>query len=135
MSESIGVYVKDSIITKGLTTAAAARKLGIGRQALHTFLSGKSRLSAEMAANLEREFGADAAALLKMQSDLDEKEALASATQQNASGYLKIAAAEIEQWTDAQRISSRSILPVLVRRLIHATTEGVTELDFHGHES
>lgn len=134
MSESIGAYVKSSIITNGLTTAAAARKLGIGRQALHTFLSGKSRLSAEMAANLEREFGADAAALLKMQSDLDEKEALAGATRQNASGYLKITAAEIEQWTDAQRISSRSILPVLVRRLIHTTTDGLTELDFHGHE-
>lgn len=134
MTDAVGTYVKSTIIPSGMATAAAARKLGIGRQALHTFLSGKSRLSAEMAANLERVFGADAALLLKMQAQLDEQDVLKSTALQNASGYLKITASEIERWTEEQAISSRSILPVLIRRLIHATTQGLSELDFHGHE-
>lgn len=134
MSEQIGALIKRTIIPSGMTTAAAARKLGVGRQALHTLLSGKSRLSAEMAASLEREFGADAAALLKIQAEADEKDVLANTARQNASGYLKITSSEIEDWTDSQRISSRSTLPVLVRRLIHATTSSLSELDFHGDE-
>ena len=134
MTDHIGDYVKKTIIPAGMTTAAAARELGVGRQALHTFISGKSRLSAEMAANLERAFGADAAALLKIQAEVDEKDALTTAALQNASGYLKITAANVENWTESHRISSRSVLPILVRRLIHATTDRLNELDIHGHE-
>lgn len=134
MASTIGDFVRTRVIPAGITTAEAARQLGIGRQALHTFLSGRSRLSSEMAASLERVFDANAAALLKMQVDTDEKETLTTAAQRNASNYLKITSADVESWTETYRITSRSALPVLLRRLIHSTADGLSELDFHGHE-
>jgi len=117
-----------------MSVSEAARRLEVGRPALSNLLNGKATLSRTMARKLERTFGADAAELLRMQADADEQSEQTARTRINASGYLNINASDIENWADARQISSRSVLPVLVRRLIHTTTDGVTELDFHGNE-
>lgn len=131
---TVGAFVKAEILPKDMSVAAAARALGIGRQALHAFLSGKSKLSTGMAAKLGTAFGADPVELLKQQADLDARDDAEEKVTKNASDYLQITADQIEQWAIAKRISARASLPVLVRRLIHATTSDLTELDFPGDE-
>lgn len=131
---SVGQHVKSSIIPKGMTIVETARRLGVGRQALHTFLAGRARLSGDMASKLEAVFGADAAELLQMQREIDTAAEARLAVTKQAAGYLKIGCGDIENWAVSHRISSRSSLPVLVRRLISATALGISELDFHGDE-
>lgn len=131
---SVGEYVKVEVIPAGLPVAEAARRMGITRQTLHTFLAGRARLSAEMAANLERAFDVPAAELLSKQGALDQVADAIRAAAKNSAGYLTIGATDIENWCVAKRVSSRATLPLLVRRLAFATTSGLTELDFHGEE-
>lgn len=134
MRLTVGEYVRANLIPRQMPITEAARRLGVGRQALHSLLAGKARLSGEMAAKLEAAFGGDAAELLRMQQALDgEGHAIVKAKRQSA-GYLRITAADVESWAVTRRISSRSTLPVLIRRLIHATTHEIMELDFHGDE-
>ena len=130
----VGAYVKAKVIPAGTSVAAAARSLGIARQTLHTFLTGKAKLSAEMANKLEKTFGASSANLLALQAQIDASEEAKRQTIKNSAGYLTIGAAEIENWSLAKRISSRAALPLLIRRLAYATTHDLAELDFHGEE-
>lgn len=131
---SIGPYIRQEIIPASISVSEAARLLKVGRPALSNLVNGKASLSKAMAFKLQRTFEADAAELLRMQTELEEKAATRKKAKSGASGYLQITASDIENWADTKRISSRSTLPVLVRRLIHATTNGLSELDFHGDE-
>ncbi|MGB3806567.1 MAG: hypothetical protein WA936_05150 [Erythrobacter sp.] len=131
---SIGPYIRQEIIPASISVSEAARLLKVGRPALSNLLNGKASLSKAMAFKLQRTFEADAAELLRMQAELEEKAATRKKAKSGASGYLQITASDIENWADTKRVSSRSTLPVLVRRLIHATTDGLSELDFHGDE-
>ncbi|WP_143738512.1 HigA family addiction module antitoxin [Erythrobacter colymbi] len=131
---SVGAYVKAEVIPAGMAVAEAARRLGVARQTLHSFLTGKAKLSAEMAARLERCFETTSAALLALQMQIDEAAERARQTSKNSAGYLTIGAGEIENWSLTKRVSSRAALPLLVRRLVFATTPDLTELDFHGEE-
>ena len=131
---SIGPYIRQHIIPDSMTVSEAARRLGVGRPALSNLLNGKAKLSQTMARKLQRTFGTDALELLRRQATAEERSEQAAHTRANASGYLQINASDIENWVAERQISSRSVLPVLVRRLIHATTDSLMELDFHGDE-
>lgn len=131
---SVGAYIKAEVIPAGMAVAEAARRLGIARQTLHTFLAGKARLSADMAARLERSFETTSAKLLALQAQIDGSTEVARQTAKNSAGYLTIGATEIENWSLAKRVSSRATLPLLIRRLAFATTPDLTGLDFHGEE-
>ncbi|WP_292962363.1 helix-turn-helix transcriptional regulator [Novosphingobium sp. UBA1939] len=117
-----------------MAVAEAARRLGIARQTLHTFLTGKAKLSADMAARLERCFETTSAELLALQAQIDGSTEVARQAAKNSAGYLTIGATDIESWSLAKRVSSRAALPLLIRRLAFATTPDLTGLDFHGEE-
>src|SRR5258707_3022530 len=59
-----GIYIKDHVIPPKMAVKEAAKLLGVGRPALSNLLNGNADLSSEMAARLEKVFGADAQKLL-----------------------------------------------------------------------
>lgn len=134
---SIGPYIRDKVLPSGLTVSAAARKLGIGRVALSNLLNGNAKLSRDLALKLERVFGADANALIRRQAELEEREREQThdtrTARQLAAGYLKITSTDITSW--AATIAARTVLPVLVRRLVHADTDASATVDFPGYDA
>jgi antitoxin HigA-1 len=63
-----GPWLRSEIVEPhGLTVTAAARKLGVTRQAMSNLLTGSAGLSAEMAIRFETAFGLKAETLLRMQ--------------------------------------------------------------------
>ena len=121
-----------------MTVTEAARKLGVGRPALSTLLNGRAALSQNMALRLEATFGADRARLLELQAagDRDRRsvEERASAVGTYAPSFLTIKARQIEEWA-AGNIAARDRLPVLLRRLIHATGRELRHVDFPGYDN
>ncbi len=57
----------DCLEPLGLTVTAAARVLGVTRQALNNVVNGKSGISADMAIRLDKAFGGGAATWLALQ--------------------------------------------------------------------
>ena len=121
-----------------MTVTEAARRLGVGRPALSNLLNGRAALSQEMALRLEGTFGADRARLLELQaaSDRDRRsvEDRAVAVGTYAPGFLTIKARQIVDWA-AGNIRAREQLPVLLRRLIHATGRELRHVDFPGYDN
>ncbi|MYN64016.1 MAG: helix-turn-helix domain-containing protein [Acidobacteria bacterium] len=121
-----------------MTVTEAARRLGVGRPALSNLLNGRAALSQEMALRLEGTFGADRARLLALQaaSDRDRRsvEDRAVAVGTYAPSFLTIKAREIVDWA-AGNIRAREHLPVLLRRLIHATGRELRHVDFPGYDN
>src|SRR4051812_40845185 len=67
-----GRFVRIKIIeAKGLSVKDAASALGVHRVALSRLLNEQAALSPEMAARLEKAFGADMVGLMRMQSEYD----------------------------------------------------------------
>jgi addiction module HigA family antidote len=66
----------DCLAPLGLTVTAAARVLGVSRQALNNVLNGRAGLSPEMAIRLEKAFGGTADAWLRMQMNYELARAL-----------------------------------------------------------
>ena len=130
-----GSYVRQSVLPQGMSVTEAARRLGIGRPALSNFLNGNARLSPNMATRLERVFGANAEELHDLQARFDRQESLKAQSLAVPAPYtppvLTIKALEISRWADD--IRARDELPVLVRRLVHATNRNLTEVDFPGY--
>ena len=62
---------EDVVKALGLTTAEAARALGVSRSNLALLLGGRIDLSPEMALKLEVAFGLEAEMLMAMQTDHD----------------------------------------------------------------
>ena len=117
---------------------AAADLLGIGRPALSNFLNGNADLSPEMASRLEKAFGADRQELLQMQADFDAYRTR-TRDQELAVGayvpsFLKITARDIEQWVEGN-LEPRSLLSVLLRKLIHSTGQQLSHVDFPGYDA
>ena len=81
----------DCIQPLGLTISAAAKELGVTRQALNNVVNGKSAISPEMAIRLSMGFGGSPDVWLTMQAQYDLAQAM-----QNADRI------------DVQRIRSRS---------------------------
>ena len=121
-----------------MTVTEAARRLGVGRPALSNLLNGRAALSQEMALRLEGTFGADRARLLELQvaSDRDRRSVQdrAVAVGTYAPSFLTIKARRIADWA-ATNIQAREHLPVLMRRLVHATGRELRHVDFPGYDN
>src|SRR3984893_9313229 len=67
-----GLHVRhDYLAPLGLSVTAAAKALGVTRQALNNLVNGKSGISPEMAVRLSKAFGGSPAVWLKMQMGYD----------------------------------------------------------------
>jgi len=67
-----GAVVRTEIIeAHNLTVTAAAKVLGVSRQALSSLLNGQADLSGEMALRIEKAFGPKMETLMGMQSAYD----------------------------------------------------------------
>lgn len=64
----IGAFVREIIEGHDLNVSAAARLLGVTRQALSTLMNCNGGLSSEMALRLEKAFGVKMDTLLRMQT-------------------------------------------------------------------
>ena len=121
-----------------MTVTEAARRLGVGRPALSNLLNGRAALSQDMTLRLEGTFGADRARLLELQaaSDRDRRgvEDRAVAVGTYAPDFLTIKARQIADWA-AGNIEARDRLPVLLRRLVHATGRELRHVDFPGYDN
>lgn len=115
----------------------AARILGVGRPALSNLLNAKADLSTEMAARLEKAFGVSQQKLLQMQADFDQHQQRSRvqtlAVRAYVPSFLKITARDIEQWADGN-LEARSLLPVLLRKLVHSTGLELSLVDFPGYD-
>lgn len=66
-----GEIIQSELAELGVPVAAAARALGVTRQQLYNVISGKSRVTAEMAMRLEKGLGSTAAFWLRLQANYD----------------------------------------------------------------
>jgi addiction module HigA family antidote len=134
----LGDYIRRNILPPGLPVTQAAERLGISRPALSNFLNGKAALSADMAARLERAFGADGRKLLEFQEQVDRPARdisdRALAVRRYVPNFLVVKAAQIDQWPDSN-LDARQHLPVLLRRLVHSTGEELRQVDFAGYDN
>ena len=137
MANEIGHFIRQKVIPGGMSVTEAARRLHVGRPALSNLLNGRAALSPSMALRLEKTFGADRKRLLDLQAASerdrrrDEDRAVAVGTY--VPDFLSIRARQIAEW--AGRIDSRQRLPVLLRRLIHATGRELRHVDFPGFDN
>ena len=132
-----GKFVRAKVIPKGMTVTEAAKILGIGRPALSNFLNGNAALSPEMAARLQKAFGADADKLVSRQAAYDSQRrssdrAVMATTRAFVPPFLMVRANDIEEW--ANRHEARAELAVLLRTLVHSTCGGLKLVDFPGYD-
>ena len=132
-----GPYIRQNVLPADLNVTAAAKTLGVGRPALSNLLNGNASLSPEMAARIEKAFGASADALLKMQADYDrslvrDKEP-AIAVRSYAPSFMSIKAMQIEAW--AERQEARAELGAFLRRLVISTGVELSKADFPAFEN
>ena len=66
-----GEVVADALNELRVSVVAAAKALGVTRQHLHNVISGKARVTAEMALRLEKGLGSTAETWLAMQTNYD----------------------------------------------------------------
>jgi antitoxin HigA-1 len=62
---------QDCIEPLGLTITAAAKALGVTRQALNNLVNGKAGVSPEMAVRLSKAFGSSPEVWLRLQANFD----------------------------------------------------------------
>lgn len=131
-----GPFIKANVIPKNVNVTAAAKALGVGRPALSNLLNGKSALSPEMAAKIEKTFGANAKNLLELQSAFDEPSNSSTAITKSSLPYippfLQVKANDITKWSGS--ISSRTRFAVLLRMLVHSTCGSLALVDFPGND-
>ena len=80
-----GAFVRMHVIPPEMSVTDAAAKLGVGRPALSNMLNGKSTLSSNMAARLEKAFGADSRDLLERQAAFDRADRVSEEKSHNGS--------------------------------------------------
>lgn len=133
--EHPGTYIQREVLPEGMTVTEAAQRLGIGRPAFSRFLNGRSSLSPKMAQRLQREFGADPTHLHELQTRFDDHDAVSRRDDADQRpiplSVATIEADEIDRW--AGQHQARQELAVLLRRLVHSTTDGVKRADFPGY--
>ncbi len=131
-----GSYVREHVIPRGLSVKEAAAVIGIGRPALSNFLNGKASLSQDMATRLQKSFGADRAKLLNMQQEYDQ--AGARPEQLPVRHYIPpfflIKARDIDGWATAN-LEARSLLSVLMRKLVNSSGLILRQVDFPGYDN
>ena len=133
-----GLYIKSNVLPADLSVKEAAKLLGVGRPALSNLLNGKASLSAEMALRLEKTFGASQEELLGLQAKFDQHNmrtrAPGIAVRAYVPSFLTIRARDIECWAD-RNLEARSLLAVLLRKLIHSTGQELSSVDFPGYDN
>jgi addiction module HigA family antidote len=82
----------DCLEPLGLTVTAAAKVLGVTRQALNNVVNGKAGISAEMAIRLAKAFGSTPETWLRLQVNYELAEALKSETKIHVRRYHVVAA-------------------------------------------
>ena len=131
-----GSHIKSNVIPNEMNVTQAAKAVGVGRPALSNLLNGKSNLSNEMAAKLEKAFGASASDLLAMQSAFDAKTSVAATSIATVRTFVPPFAIpkanEIEHW--ANSIDSRAKLATLLRILVHSSCDGLQKVVFPAHD-
>jgi addiction module HigA family antidote len=136
-SVGVGAHIRQHVIPPGLSVKAAAIKLGVGRPALSNLLNGNAALSPDMAARLEKAFGANQNELLALQAeadrDLRQRENKAVTARAYVPHFLSIKARQIEAWADG--LDARQHLAVLLRKLIHSTGQQLRHVDFPGFDN
>lgn len=115
----------------------AAETIGIGRPALSNFLNGKAALSPQMAAKLQRAFGADAEDLMRRQAAYDSAQqpgagAVSATTRTFVPPFLMATANDLEAWANTHE--ARDKLAVLLRTLVNSTCGGLKLVDFPGND-
>lgn len=134
---ALSVYLRQQILkSEQLTVAEAAKRLGISRVTLSKVINGKSQLTPNVATRIENIFGLSAETLLSLQSQADIKRqasVLAEQAFEFSYPFPVIKAHDLEVWSDT--IASRMELPVLIRRLIATTGNGIIRYDFPGYDN
>lgn len=132
-----GFYIKDKVIPSKMSIKEAAKLLGVGRPALSNLVNGKAALSPEMAVRLEKKFGVDSQKLLQLQAEFNQYQQQESAKKLPIGAYVpswrKITARDIEQWSEGN-LEARSLLAVLLRKLINSTCRDLSLVDFPGYD-
>ena len=133
-----GTFVRERVIPSGMSVTEAAKRLGVGRPALSNLLNGKSSLSPEMAVRLEKAFRADGEKLLARQAAFDRHGRREGerriAVAPHVPDFLTVTARQIHNWADGN-IEARSLLPVLLRKLVHSTGHELRRVDFPGYDN
>ena len=135
-TEHVGAYIRRLVIPPDMSVTDAAKTLGVGRPALSKLLNGRASLSSEMALRLEKTFGADRQDLLERQvtshrpRSIDADRAVAAG--RFVPPFLSIKARQVEAW--AKNSEARDRLSVLLRTLVHSTGDGLSRVDFPGHD-
>jgi addiction module HigA family antidote len=83
----------DCLEPLSLTVTAAAKALGVSRQALNNVVNGRAGVTPEMAIRLEKAFGGAADAWLRMQMNYDLAQALKSEDKIKVKRFKSISAA------------------------------------------
>lgn len=134
----LGKHIRQDVLPRGLSVTAAAERLDVGRPALSNLLNGKATLSPDMAARLERAFGADRQKLLALQEQLTlaahGPTQKAHAVRRYAPNFLTIKAADLDRWPE-NNVDARQHFAVLLRKLIHSTGDELRRVDFPGYDN
>ncbi|MCW2292389.1 addiction module HigA family antidote [Pseudomonas sp. BIGb0408] len=135
--EHPGSYIRREVLPPEMTVKKAAEILGVGRPALSNLLNGKAALSAEMALRIEKAFGTSSKELQALQTQYDQgvmrSSEKAIAVRAYVPDFLSITASQIDAWAD--RIDTRSVLAVLIRRLVTSTTSDLLSINFPAYDS
>jgi addiction module HigA family antidote len=131
-----GKYVKTKLPPR-MSVKEASKLLGIGRPALSNLLNENADLSQEMAARIEKAFGINKDELLQLQATLDEwtmrEHSRNIVVRAYVPPFLKIRAKDIEEWVE-RNLDARSLLAVLLRKLVHSTGRELSLVDFPGYD-
>ena len=91
-----------------------------------------------MALRLEKTFGASQEELLRLQAKFDQHDMRSRAPDIAVRAYvpsfLTIKARDIEHWAD-RNLEARSLLAVLLRKLVHSTGQKLSHVDFPGYDN
>ena len=136
----VGRYIRQQIIPAGMSVTKAARRTGRGPAgAVESRERPRGVVAETWLFGWRPRFGADRARLLELQaaSDRDRRsvEDRAVAVGTYAPSFLTIKARQIEEWAAVGRIQARDRLPVLLRRLIHASGRELRDVDFPGYDN
>ena len=133
-----GSFIKEYVLPTGMSVTEAAKKLGVSRPTLSNLLNAKISLSAAIAQKLEATFGADGSDLLRRQAQFDagkqRDDEAATGGGAYVHGLSAITARQIEAWATGNR-EARSLLAVLLRRLVHSTGRDLSEVVFPGYDN
>ena len=133
-----GIYIRGNIIPSGMSITKAATRLGVSRVALSNLLNGRSGLSARMVDRLAKAFGADRKRLMDLQAAYDrhkrQDKEKQTAVRAFVPSFLSIKARQIEDWAEGD-VNARALLAVLLRKLVHSTSDDLSRVNFPGYDN